>query len=67
MSAADDGHALDPRLRRLSDDNVAEWTELDPCQAIIAGVAVANAKLTGYSTQGAQARATWLDVPVTRP
>lgn len=41
----------------LAESNVAEWSRLDPCQAIVSGVAVSGAALTNYDDEACQDRA----------
>jgi uncharacterized protein (DUF885 family) len=45
---------VDERVRQLADDNVADWVRLDPCGAIISGIAVPGAALTDYSDEASQ-------------
>lgn len=41
----------------LAESNVAEWSRLDPCQAIVSGVAVSGVALTDYGDEACQDRA----------
>lgn len=54
----------DSHVRRLSEQvwalaegNVAEWSRLDPCGAIVSGVAVSGVALTDYGDEACQDRA----------
>jgi uncharacterized protein (DUF885 family) len=47
---------LTQQVWALAESNVAEWTRLDPCQAILSGV-VADVALTDYGDEACQDRA----------
>lgn len=51
------GRPLDARVWALAEENVAQWSQLDPCAAIVAGVAVSGVGLTDYGDEACEDRA----------
>lgn len=51
------GRRLREQVWALAEGNVAEWSRLDPCGAIVSGVAVSGVALTDYGDEACQDRA----------